>query len=96
VPTRSGEPTARELAASLAAKEMSARELAESYLARIARVNGALNAAVHVDHQGLALGTAVPALEHRCHGVRNVEEQHARFRERRTPTSRTSRPMASG
>jgi len=51
VPTRSGEPTARELAASLAAKEMSARELAESYLARIARVNGALNAAVHVDHE---------------------------------------------
>ena len=49
MPTRTGEPTARELVQALAAREVSARELAERYLARIEDVNGALNAAVHVD-----------------------------------------------
>ena len=49
MPTRTGEPTARELLQALAGREVSARELAERYLARIEDVNGALNAAVHVD-----------------------------------------------
>lgn len=49
MPTRTGEPTARELVAALAARDVSSRELAERYLGRIERVNPALNAAVHVD-----------------------------------------------
>ena len=49
MPTRTGEPTAGELVQALAGREVSARELAERYLARIEDVNGALNAAVHVD-----------------------------------------------
>jgi amidase len=49
VPTRTGEPAARELVAALAAREVSARELAERYLGRIESVNGPLNAAVHLD-----------------------------------------------
>jgi Asp-tRNA(Asn)/Glu-tRNA(Gln) amidotransferase A subunit family amidase len=49
MPTRTGEPTARELVAALAAREVSSRELAERYLARIELVNPSLNAAIHVD-----------------------------------------------
>ena len=49
MPTRSGQPTACELVAALAAGDFSARELATQYLSRIEDVNPALNAAVHVD-----------------------------------------------
>lgn len=49
MPTRSGEPTARELVSQLARGEVSSRELAERYLARIESANHVLNAAAHVD-----------------------------------------------
>jgi len=49
MPTRTSEPTATELVALLAARQVSSRELTERYLARIERVNGVLRAAVHVD-----------------------------------------------
>ena len=49
MPTRNGQPTAVELVASLARREISSRELAVRYLERIAAVDPALNAAVHVD-----------------------------------------------
>lgn len=49
MPTRDGQPTAVELVAALSRREVSARELAGAHLERIDAVNGALNAAVHVD-----------------------------------------------
>lgn len=49
MPTRAGYPTAAELVASLARREVSSRELAVGYLERIDQVNPVLNAAVHVD-----------------------------------------------
>jgi len=49
MPTRSGEPTARELVTQLARRQVSSRELTERYLGRIESVNAVLNAAVHVD-----------------------------------------------
>jgi len=49
MPTRSGEPTARELVTQLARRQVSSRDLTERYLGRIESVNGVLNAAVHVD-----------------------------------------------
>jgi amidase len=49
MPTRTGAPTACEHVAALAAGEVSSRELVESYLERIAEVDPAVNAVVHVD-----------------------------------------------
>jgi amidase len=49
MPTGRGEPTATELVARLRGREVSSRELAEAYLARIAAVEPALNAVAHVD-----------------------------------------------
>ncbi len=49
MPTRTGKPTATELVDSLARGELSARELALSFLERIDDVNPVVNAAVHVD-----------------------------------------------
>ena len=49
MPTRAGHPTAAELVASLARREVSSRELAVACLERIEAVNPVLNAAVHVD-----------------------------------------------
>lgn len=49
MPTRTGEPTARELVTQLARRQVSSRELTERYLARIESVNDVLNAVVHVD-----------------------------------------------
>lgn len=47
--TRAGHPTAAELVASLARREISSRELAVEYLERIEAVNTVLNAVVHLD-----------------------------------------------
>jgi Asp-tRNA(Asn)/Glu-tRNA(Gln) amidotransferase A subunit family amidase len=49
VPTRSGEPTARELVSHLAGGDVSSRELAERYLARVESAAEVLNAVAHVD-----------------------------------------------
>jgi amidase len=49
MPTRSGEPTARELVAQLAAGETSSHELAERFLTRIERANRSLNAVAYID-----------------------------------------------
>jgi Asp-tRNA(Asn)/Glu-tRNA(Gln) amidotransferase A subunit family amidase len=49
VPTRTGEPTATELLEQLRRREVSSRELAELYLARIGEVDGPLNAVAHVE-----------------------------------------------
>jgi amidase len=49
MPTRSGDPTARDLVSQLARREVSSRELTERYLERIESVNPVLNAASHVD-----------------------------------------------
>jgi Asp-tRNA(Asn)/Glu-tRNA(Gln) amidotransferase A subunit family amidase len=46
---RTAQPTAAELVAALASREVSSREVVTRYLERIERVNPALNAAVHVD-----------------------------------------------
>lgn len=49
MPTRRGEPTARELVSLLAGREVSSRELCERYLARIEAVDPVLNATAAVD-----------------------------------------------
>ena len=50
--TKTGEPTAVEFLAQLRRGELSSRELAERYLARIDEVDPALNAVAHVDAEG--------------------------------------------
>ena len=49
MPTRTGEPTARELVTQLARGQVSSRELTERYLGRIESVDAVLNAVAHVD-----------------------------------------------